>query len=196
MRKQPRQVRSRATVKAIVSAAARVLGDRGWAGFTTNEVAEVAGVSIGSLYQYFPDKRSLTEAVRRHHLDDVLLVMRQAGEGTRPIRQRVEGLVDGLIAAHSVHPQLHRVLLDEAPRHIPPDAAQDELESEYMGRYQALVAVCRRSRDSGDSELVAQVLSDAVDGVIHNAACRGALQSPKLKGELVEMVCAYLRVNS
>lgn len=195
MRKQPRQARSRATVKAITSAAARVLGDRGWAGFTTNEVAEVAGVSIGSLYQYFPDKRSLTEAVRREHLDDVLGVMRQTADGTRSLRRRVIDLVDGLIAAHSVHPRLHRVLLDEAPRHIAPDTSLDALESEYMGRYQALVAACSRSRDTGDGELVAQVLSDAIDGVIHNAACRGTLQSPKLKGELVEMVCAYLRLN-
>lgn len=59
MRKEPRQARSRATVEIIVRAGARVLGDRGWAGFTTNQVAEVAGVSIGSLYQYFPDKLAL-----------------------------------------------------------------------------------------------------------------------------------------
>ncbi len=57
MRKQPSQARSKATVDAIVEAAARILGDQGWAGFTTNKVAEAAGVSIGSYYQYFPDKR-------------------------------------------------------------------------------------------------------------------------------------------
>ena len=51
MRKEPSQARSRATVEAIIEAGARVLGDHGWAGFTTNAVAVVAGISIGSLYQ-------------------------------------------------------------------------------------------------------------------------------------------------
>ena len=59
MRKEPRQERSKATVNAVVHAAARILSDHGWAGFTTNRVAEIAGVSIGSLYQYFPDKISI-----------------------------------------------------------------------------------------------------------------------------------------
>ena len=56
MRKEPRQERARATVEAILEAAARILDRQGWKGFTTNAVAEVAGVSIGSLYQYFPNK--------------------------------------------------------------------------------------------------------------------------------------------
>src|SRR5882757_8447655 len=74
MRKEPRQARSRATVEAIVQAGAHVLGDRGWSGFTTNEVASVAGASIGSLYQYFPNKLALIAAIRRKHFDDVLAV--------------------------------------------------------------------------------------------------------------------------
>src|SRR5579871_4413597 len=80
MRKEPRQARSRATVEAIIRAGARVLGARGMDGFTTNETADVAGVSIGSLYQYFPDKLSLIDAIRRRHLDDVLAVMRKTRE--------------------------------------------------------------------------------------------------------------------
>ena len=74
MRKAPRQQRSRATVDVIVEAAARVLGRRGWARFTTNEIAAVAGVSVGSLYQYFPNKLAIAEAIRQRHLDEVLRV--------------------------------------------------------------------------------------------------------------------------
>ncbi|WP_397416665.1 TetR/AcrR family transcriptional regulator [Phenylobacterium sp.] len=62
-RKTPRQARSTATVEAILSAAARVLAGQGLEGFNTNRVAEVAGVSIGSLYQYFPNKAALTAAL-------------------------------------------------------------------------------------------------------------------------------------
>jgi AcrR family transcriptional regulator len=56
-------------VDAIVEAAALILARRGWAHFTTNEVAEIAGVSVGSLYQYFPNKLALAVAIRRRQLD-------------------------------------------------------------------------------------------------------------------------------
>lgn len=191
MRKAPRQARSQATVQAIVTAAARILGERGWAGFTTNAVAALAGVSIGSLYQYFPDKRALVDAVRRAHTDDVLAAMDRALAGTQPLARRADLLVRGLVAAHSVHPGLHRVLLDASPRHAPGDAAQADVEARLLAGYDVLAGqsaggpkASRRAR--------AQVLADAVDGVIHNAARRGTLQSPRLRRELVRLICAQL----
>ncbi|MGM7312118.1 TetR/AcrR family transcriptional regulator, partial [Acinetobacter baumannii] len=63
---RPRQTRSVATFEAILEAAARILESLGFAGFNTNAVAELAGVSIGSLYQYFPSKDALiVELIRR-----------------------------------------------------------------------------------------------------------------------------------
>lgn len=61
-RKQPRQQRSRATWEAILDGAAQVFGQLGYAGTTTNKVAERAGVSIGSLYQYFPSSSTSRSA--------------------------------------------------------------------------------------------------------------------------------------
>jgi AcrR family transcriptional regulator len=189
MRKEPRQARSRATVDAIVQAGARVLGDQGWAGFTTNKVAEVAGVSIGSLYQYFPDKLSLIEAVRSHHFEDVLRVIRQAMDRQKPVRQFAEALVDGMIAAHLEHPALHRVMLDEVPGHAGSRIAHDSFRAEYLSRYTAAIAPYRRI---AKRQRVAEVLSSAIEGVIHNAARRGQLKAPELKRELVALICAYL----
>jgi len=65
-KKQPRQARSKATYDSVLDAAARVLTAQGYAALTTNHVAEVAGVAIGSLYEYFPDKQTIVaEVVRR-----------------------------------------------------------------------------------------------------------------------------------
>jgi len=194
MRKAPRQARSKATVEAIVQAGARILGDQGWAGFTTNKVAEKAGVSIGSLYQYFPDKLALIEAVRGHHFDDVLRVIRTAMEGGKPstassLRQFAETLIDGMIAAHLEHPALHRVMLDEVPGHDGSRSAHDAFRTEYLDRYAAAIAPYRRF---ARRQLAAEVLSSAIEGVIHNAARGGQLKSPELRRELVTLICAYL----
>jgi AcrR family transcriptional regulator len=62
-RKQPRQARAQHTVNAIIEASARILEEQGHGGFTTNAVAELAGTSIGTLYQYFPDKDALLGAL-------------------------------------------------------------------------------------------------------------------------------------
>ena len=191
MRKVPRQARSRATVEAIVLAGARVLGDRGWAGFNTNDVAEVAGVSIGSLYQYFPDKQALVEAIRQRHLDDVLALLPQPGASKRPLVQLVTELVEGLVAAHSVHPALHRVLLEIAPPHTGAGSTRAVFETQYQERYRVLVAAAR-PRGAVATGVVVQVLSAAVEGVVHGAARNGSLQSKALKTELVSLVCSYL----
>jgi AcrR family transcriptional regulator len=62
--RKPVQERSQATFEAIIEATAQILERDGLAGLSTNRVARVAGVSVGSLYQYFPDKQALVEEVR------------------------------------------------------------------------------------------------------------------------------------
>jgi AcrR family transcriptional regulator len=192
MRKAPKQARSRATVEIILQAGARVLSEEGWAGFTTNKVADLAGVSIGSLYQYFPDKLSLVDAIRHRHLDDCLAVMRGVGaDGASPTAFAGE-LVRAMIAAHSGCPGLHRVLLDEAPSS---DAYRDphsDFEVAYLARYAEVVAAFRRRPPSPADHVAARVISDAMDGVIHNAARRGAIDDPALQAELTRLISLYL----
>lgn len=86
-RRKPRQARSQATWEAIVEAAAQILERRGPGGFNTNEVAERAGVSIGTLYQYFADKHAILAAAAR----------RELGEAA-PLPKRQRALIEALIA--------------------------------------------------------------------------------------------------
>src|ERR1700712_224122 len=116
VRKAPQQQRSRATVDTIVEAAARVLARRGWADFTTNETASVGGVSVGSIYQYFPNKLALAEEIRKRHLEAVLAAISGSEErDAATLEDRAAKLIDGVIAAHNIDQDLHRVLLDEVP---------------------------------------------------------------------------------
>jgi AcrR family transcriptional regulator len=192
MRKEPRQARSRATVETIVQAGARILSDEGWAGFTTNRIAELAGVSIGSLYQYFPDKLSLVDAIRHRHLDDSMTVMREVrADGLSPAEFAVE-LVRAVVAAHSICPGLHRVLLDEAPSSEAYRDPSSEFEIEYLSYYASAVATFRKRQPNAADHVAGRVVSDAIDGVIHNAARRGAIHDPAMQEELVRLIALYL----
>lgn len=192
VRKGPRQARSRATVEAIVEAGARILSESGWAGFTTNKVAETAGVSIGSLYQYFPDKISLVEAIRRRHVENSLAAVRRAlGEGQARDRF-VEELVASLVEVHSIHPGLHRVLLDEAPGLEAYRDQNTRIEAEYLALYAEAVRAHGSAPARASADTIGLIISDAIDGVIHNAARRGTLRDPAIQAELVTMIRLYL----
>lgn len=192
MRKQPRQARSRATVEAVVEAGARILSEQGWAGFTTNKVAETAGVSIGSLYQYFPDKVSLVGAIRRRHLDDSLDAVRQALAARLPAGEFIDRLVSNIIEAHSIHPGLHRILLDEAPGLEAYRDQNSEIEAQYLALYAEMAATYGSRREDVPPATVGLVVSDTIDGVIHNAARRGVLRDDQIRQELVRMLHLYL----
>jgi AcrR family transcriptional regulator len=185
MRKEPKQKRSRETVEAVLEATAHILGRRGWAKLNTNEVAEVAGVSIGSLYQYFPNKLALIEAARRRHFDDVLSRLRVARDRSLTHAERIDRVVQGMIDLHSRNPAVHHALLEETPRSPASKEAHDTFEAEYLKLYEALIPR-RTARD-----IAAQVLSSAIAGVVHDAARRGTLNSSALKCELVRLVSAY-----
>jgi AcrR family transcriptional regulator len=189
MRKEPRQARSRATTDAVLDAAAHILGERGWAGLTTNAVAEVAGVSIGSLYQYFPNKLALIEAVRRRHFDDVLAVLRAAADEKTSRQRRIAALVDGMITIHSRHPAAHRVLLEESPRGADSRETYDVFAAACRKGYEALFRI--NSRRATDVRVGAQVLAGAVAGAVHEAARQGTLASPVLRAELINLVVLF-----
>ncbi|RKP46165.1 TetR/AcrR family transcriptional regulator [Pararobbsia silviterrae] len=191
MRKAPKQARSRATIDAILDAAAHILGERGWQGLTTNDVAQAAGASIGSLYQYFPNKLALIEAVRRRHFDDVLAVLHAAADRSAPRSARIAALVDGMIAVHSRHATAHRVLLEECPRGETERQMHDRFDIECRHAYEALFKV-NVPDFVGDTKLGAQVLAGALAGAVHEAARQGQLASPELRRELAWLVDRYL----
>lgn len=96
LRKPPRQVRSQVTVEAIVEASARVFVEEGFESATTNRIAEVAGVSVGSLYQYFPNKESLVRALLIRHLAEAETLRPAALGGDLPLslRERIRAAVE------------------------------------------------------------------------------------------------------
>jgi AcrR family transcriptional regulator len=117
-RKSPRQARSADTVETILAAAARVLERESLAGFNTNRVAEVAGVSVGSLYQYFPNKSALVAALIDRHESALAASIEScvAVHQDRSLREALLALADIGIAQQYAHPILAAALDHEEAR--------------------------------------------------------------------------------
>src|SRR6202012_3137958 len=85
---------------------------------STSRIAEVAGVSVGSLYQYFPTKEALVAAVIENHQQEIMQTVRDelAGIAAQPVAEAVRTLVAVAVKAHRVDPALHRVVAEQIPR--------------------------------------------------------------------------------
>jgi AcrR family transcriptional regulator len=117
-RKVPGQARSQETVNVILEAGARILESDGLHAFNTNAIAERAGVSIGSLYQYFPNKDAILLALIgrfEEALHDAVVNAMQGGKG-QELKPRLRLLVRALVVAHYDRPRLNRVLEAEEER--------------------------------------------------------------------------------
>ncbi len=114
-RKTPVQARSTVTVESISEATIQILLSHGTERFTTTRVAERAGVSVGTLYQYYPNKRSLIFAVLENHLDNVAASVEAACENARRkplaemIKEMVEAFVDAKMERADISVALYRV---------------------------------------------------------------------------------------
>jgi AcrR family transcriptional regulator len=118
LRRRPRQRRSRDTVAFVLEAAAQLFAERGYDAATTNAVAERAGVSIGTLYQYFASKDGLLLGLLDQHLDDAEAVV-AARFGDLPTGRpdaAAQALVSLTAELNTHHPQLARLLHEQASR--------------------------------------------------------------------------------
>lgn len=194
-RKLPTQARAKATVEVIVEAAARILVRHGFEGMTTNRVAEKAGVSVGSLYQYFPNKESLVaELERRHHAE-----LRAAFEEALPqamaldVAGAVSLLIQSAIKVHTINPELHRVLSEEIPR-IGPAPEFKAFEQEVYENLKAYFEARRSELCVPDTGLAAFIVLRTVEASVHDTMIHQTTpQNLGLLGqELSRMITLYL----
>lgn len=116
--KMPTQARSWITYNAILEAATYILIEQGYETLTTNHVAERAGVSIASLYQYFPNKESLVATLHTDHAKQTRKTINEILEnaGNCTMETMIDLFVDAMVEAHIDNPELHRVFQEEIPR--------------------------------------------------------------------------------
>src|SRR5579883_2711752 len=169
-RKMASQKRSRLTVDALVEATARILRKEGYDRASTNKIAALAGVSIGSLYQYFPSKEALVAAVIERHAQELWQVVRDAlvKVAASPVEIATRELVAAAIDAHRVDPKLHRVLAEEAPR-TGKLANIESVQANAGALFRDYLEAHRREIGVADLDLAAFVLATTVEALTHSA---------------------------
>ena len=197
-RKHPSQGRSRFTVRQIVEAATRVFEERGYAGANTNRIAERAGVSIGSLYHYFPNKESILAVLLEQHTQEVAdaveAIRRHVAEEPHDLVGVLEHYVEHMVALHSKNPRLQHVLLDQAPRPPHLKARLQELEQAAVESTEILLRANPQVRVE-DHRTAAYLAVQSFVTLVHRFVVEPPddLSRERFAAELVEMLVRYLK---
>jgi AcrR family transcriptional regulator len=194
-RKRPVQGRSETTVAALFEASIQVLLAVGYRKFTTTRVAERAGVSVGTLYQYFPNRQALISAVIERYLDELTSTIDRHCAALRghPLDAIVTGLVDAVIAAKWAHIEVSRALHEPLA-----DIGGAELVRTAAMRTTGSVAeVLRSCSDASfrDVDRLALLIVISSSSVLQVAIAEqtSALDPETLRAHMCAMVLGYLR---
>jgi AcrR family transcriptional regulator len=197
-RKTPVQHRAVETRVRILDAAARVFGRHGYSAGTTNRIAAEAELSVGSLYQYFPNKDAILVELVRRHVDegfDAVTTRLAAVDAGAPDRTRrlIEAAVDAAIANHVDDPGLHQVLFEESPR--PPELLA-ELHALEDRAVELAAGILAADPDVhvDDPAMAARVVVTTIESLVHRtiATRTHAVDIPTFRHELVTLLTRYL----
>ncbi|XYD08606.1 TetR family transcriptional regulator [Methylobacterium sp. NMS12] len=193
-RKQPRQARSSDLVAAVLEAAAQVLAEVGAERFTTARVAERAGVSIGSLYQYFPNKAAILFQLQSDEWRDTTALL--AGILTDPAcapGARLRAAVHAFVRSECAEAAMRRALDAAAPAYRDaPEAAEPQLAGSQAFRdfLRAALPAVPEADVQVAGEIIAMTLGTVGERISEIVRTEAAMAT--FADALADMLCAYL----
>jgi AcrR family transcriptional regulator len=195
VRRRPKQRRARETVEAVLDAVIRILKRDGYRAITTNRIAEVAGVSIGSVYQYFPDKASIFNALHQRHIDQIdrMVQSKLVEHASSPLEDLMRAMIEAMVDAHATDPELYELLLTEVPHKA--DGTK-EFAVRLHGAFRlAISSRAHELKKRRDLDMVVFIVANMVAALSHGAVLRrpAALSLEDAKEEVVRAVLSYVR---
>lgn len=194
-RKQPKQARSNDLVAAILEAAAQVLAKEGAARFTTARVAERAGVSVGSVYQYFPNKAAILFRLQSDEWrqTSAMLADTLADDGHPPL-ERLRSLVHGFIRSECDEADMRVALDDAAPLYRDAPEAREAKASGEQAFHAFMREALPEADDATRTMAVALIVSTlSAVGKDFSSSPRDADAISAFSDAMADMFCAYLR---
>ena len=195
VRRRPKQRRARQTVEAVLDAVVRLLKREGSEAITTNRIAEVAGVSIGSVYQYFPDKRAIFTALHQRHVDQIdrMVQTKLVEHAGSSIEELLRAMVEAMVDAHATDPELYELLMTEVPHRA--DGTRDFAVRLHGAFLLAISSRTHELKKRRDLDKVVFVVTHMVEALSHGAVLRRPVRMSlqDAKEEAVRAILAYLR---
>lgn len=191
-RRRPTQARAQATYDAILQAAAQVLVEDGFDHASTNRLAQVAGVSVGSLYQYFGNKEGVYAALIAQHCDQQVALLRQmvGALGSAPLPVAVRAYIQAMVASHAQDRPVHQALSQQAA-HLGV-AAMRQVQAESRRAVRGYLETHRAGILPQNLDLAAFTLVGMVEGIVSSASFQEEAEVD-WAGLAHEVECAVLR---
>ena len=190
----PQQKRSIETRKKILVAAKDQFAEHGFHGTNAKEIAATAGVSVGSFYSYFKDKKALFMEIFREHIEEkVVRILSEHRVDPNDRRKSVYRLIKAMAEAHDPYPQFHREVL--AMRYSDPEveALFDEIDRQGLEHVETFIAQFEDKLRITDFKTAARIISAAVEEIICSITIFGHDEdAERLLDGLTDMIHRYL----
>lgn len=191
-RKRPRQERAQATVEAILDAACQLLVDNGYDKTSTNKIAQRAGVSVGSLYQYFPNKEAVVLAIIERHTGRMMALLEEHVHEflDASLEDGVRLYVRAMVERHHEDREFHRVLVQQI-LHL----GWEHMESVERRARDLVQLILEHKRDEivpTDTKLAAWTLVTTGESLVHRAMLAGEFDTEAVYEEICAVLLRYL----
>ncbi len=193
-RKKPKQARSNDLVAAILEAALQVLAKEGAQRFTTTRVAEKAGVSVGSIYQYFPNKASILFRLQSDEWRQTTAMLRATlQDARRPPLERLRRLVHAFVKSECDEAGMRVALADAAPLYRDAPEAH-EVRAASAGVLEAFMREALPHASAAARELAGELIQATLGAVgkEFSETPRTAREIARYSDAMADMFCAYL----
>ncbi len=194
-RKQPTQARARRTWNAVLDGAAQVLIAQGYERATTDRIAERTGVSVGTIYEYFPNKDAIFAALQRRWNEQRWALFEESRQIDLEddLETVLRKTIHARIEATKLNPKLNSVLMRDVPASVTADQAA-QLHDEFLAASVQIFGRFKGAIRSNDWQLMARLMIHATHAVIDNIAASepDLLDAPELENELVLMMQRYV----
>lgn len=194
-RKPPQQSRSRVTVEAILDGAIRVLEQEGSLALTTTRIAQAAGVSVGTLYQYFPHRKSILDSLQERELERTMCLMHQVMVDSPPgsTDELARAVIHGLFTLYGAAPELHRVLVIEGLTGAAPEQVK-AFDLRMVSMVRSVLASAKLScrRKNLDAAAFVAYQSVRASMMAHLLEAPPGLDEGALTDELADLLHRYL----
>lgn len=191
-RKVPRQLRAETTVASVIEAAARILEGQGLDAYNTNAIARLAGISVGSLYQYFPHKDAITRSLIERESSELMSVLERIA-GKRQGVPAIREVVSAIVAHQMQRPTLGRILdMQEQSLNLADCVIKNE--NRIMALIEKILADAGIFAQSDRRIIVADMIG-IIRGMVDGAVSRGEREAEQIIGRVGRAVEGYLTLS-